>query len=256
LGEHKIGFETKDGEKIADNENNNNQGEVRGPKEQFSRLTQDVDVNNLNEKRRQALLRASEKQELLLQNLLDAVERRKKDKEGSQSKFNNGADVTVENVVEEVIQKQILALSGLKHSVEEVGGTRLQNNVQGNDKDDVEFVGERLKLLEDASHRQLEVLESLIDAVQRLDSGAFQNYDRLKNLETITVHQNQMLDQLSTAMMPSSTSSTDLTTSETIRPRPRITLSPKATPTSQRSRPQGTHRAITETNQKLRSNTV
>ena len=75
-------------------------------------------------------------------------------------------DVTIENVVEDVIQKQMLAVNGLKHSVEGVQGTTPTSIVKGFGKQNVEFVGERLKLLEDASHRQLEVLEALIDAVQ------------------------------------------------------------------------------------------
>ena len=76
LGKHKIGFETKNGENAFTNAQDNDQQEIRGPKEQFSRLIQVPQSNNIdvNEKRRQALLRASEKQELLLLNLLDAIE--------------------------------------------------------------------------------------------------------------------------------------------------------------------------------------
>ena len=47
------------------------------------------DVSALNEKRREALLRASEKQELLLQNLLDAVERHRQE---VQDKYLREAD--------------------------------------------------------------------------------------------------------------------------------------------------------------------
>ena len=45
----------------------------------------------------------------------------------------------------------------------------LKNNVINSD-DNGEFTAERLTLLEDASHRQLEVLEDLVTAVQRLDT--------------------------------------------------------------------------------------
>ena len=218
LGKHKIGFETNKEEDIDDAlVNPPNDQELRAPKEQqFSRLVQKPPVKDkdVNERRRQALLRASEKQELLLTNLLDAVERRKKDKENSQK--HKKVDVTIENVVEEVIQRQMIALNGLKHSVEVVGGASNQPNQSvGDDTKNVEFVDERLKLLEDASHRQLEVLESLIDAVQRLDSDGFQNHDRLKNLETIAVHQSQMLEQLSNAEKPSATIPSDLDTAQT-----------------------------------------
>jgi hypothetical protein len=176
LGEHKIGFETNKEKDIDDTlVIPPNDQELRAPKEQqFARLVQKPPAKDkdVNERRRQALLRASEKQELLLTNLLDAVERRKKDKENSHK--DKKVDVTIENVVEEVIQRQMIALNGLKHSVEVVGGESNQSNQSaGGDKKNVEFVDERLKLLEDASHRQLEVLESLIDGVQRLDSDGF-----------------------------------------------------------------------------------
>ena len=152
------------------------------------------EVSALNERRREALLRASEKQELLLQNLLDAVERHRQE---LQEKFlsDDGLDIEeeahveeakVETVVEQAIKKQLLALTGLKTSVEQTQPS------------EEPFVEERLNLLEDASHRQLEIMESLIDAVQKLDSKVGGSEDRLRVLERIAENQNLMLDKLST----------------------------------------------------------
>ena len=152
------------------------------------------EVSALNERRREALLRASEKQELLLQNLLDAVERHRQE---LQEKFlsDDGLDIEeaahveeakVETVVEQAIKKQLMALTGLKTSVELTQPS------------EEPFVEERLNLLEDASHRQLEIMESLIDAVQKLDSKVGGSEDRLRVLERIAENQNLMLDKLST----------------------------------------------------------
>ena len=152
------------------------------------------EVSALNERRREALLRASEKQELLLQNLLDAVERHRQE---LQEKFlsDDGLDIEeaahveeakVETVVEQAIKKQLMALTGLKTSVELTQPS------------EEPFVEERLNLLEDASHRQLEIMESLIDAVQKLDSKVGGSEERLRVLERIAENQNLMLDKLST----------------------------------------------------------
>ena len=152
------------------------------------------EVSALNERRREALLRASEKQELLLQNLLDAVERHRQE---LQEKFlsDDGLEIEeaahveeakVETVVEQAIKKQLMALTGLKTSVELTQPS------------EEPFVEERLNLLEDASHRQLEIMESLIDAVQKLDSKVGGSEDRLRVLERIAENQNLMLDKLST----------------------------------------------------------
>jgi hypothetical protein len=62
--------------------------------------------------------------------------------------------------VEQVIHNQMQALSDFRHSIE-------QSTIGGNE----EFTSERLSMLEDASHRQLEVLESLIEAVEKLNAG-------------------------------------------------------------------------------------
>ena len=152
------------------------------------------EVSALNERRREALLRASEKQELLLQNLLDAVERHRQE---LQEKFlsDDGLEIEeaahveeakVETVVEQAIKKQLMALTGLKTSVELTQPS------------EEPFVEERLNLLEDASHRQLEIMESLIDAVQKLDSKVGGSEERLRVLERIAENQNLMLDKLST----------------------------------------------------------
>ena len=76
--DHVLDFET---------DTNTNQQFEPLQKDKFQRLVQRNDtvskeedqVSALNEKRREALLRASEKQELLLQNLLDAVERHRQE---------------------------------------------------------------------------------------------------------------------------------------------------------------------------------
>ena len=94
--------------------------------------------------------------------------------------------------MEEVLKRQVNALE------------ELRNNVINSD-DNGEFTGERLTLLEDASHRQLEVLEDLVTAVQRLDSDKGSTEERLQNLETIAVHQNVMLEEMHEAMTKTTT---------------------------------------------------
>ena len=164
----------------------------------------------LNERRRQALLRASEKQELLLQNLLDAVDRHRQEvQQKLQADTRGDSENQVESIVEEAINKQVLALTGLKRSLkefEQAANPAEDFRLPGATKED--FVGERLSLLEDASHRQLEVLESLIDAVQRLDGDGSQTDERLANLERIAEEQNLMLKDLSQTMIASGVSTT------------------------------------------------
>jgi len=147
-----------------------------------------------NEARREALLRASEKQTLLLENLMDAVERHRK------SVSKNGTDDDQVINMEQVIHNQLQTLNNFKHTVQ-------QATVDGNE----EFMSARLSMLEDASHRQLEVLESLIEAVEKLNGGTAGSNKRIAKLEALTREQSRMLEQLSAAATsttpPSSTMS-------------------------------------------------
>jgi len=173
-----------------------------------------TELSELNERRREALLRASEKQELLLQNLLDAVERHRQEVQRGFLEAHRACaegepcsspdkELQVETVVEEAIRKQLTALTGLKHSVEDT-----PTGVEP-------FVEERLNLLEDASHRQLEIMESLIDAVQKLDSKSDRAEDRLRVLERIAENQNLMIDKLSVVQSENPTlRSTSTTTTQ------------------------------------------
>ena len=101
-----------------------------------------------NQRRKEALIRASEKQSLMLGNLMDAMHRKVDE---------SSTEDTLETHMEEVLLRQNEALKELKNSVE------------SSDPDE-DFTAERLTMLEDASHRQLEVLEDLVTAVQRMDS--------------------------------------------------------------------------------------
>ena len=92
--------------------------------------------------------------------------------------------------VEQVINNQMLALNDFRHSIE-------QSTVDGSE----EYTSERLSMLEDASHRQLEVLESLIEAVEKLNVGTSGANERLANLEALTSHQSKMLQELSVVAM-------------------------------------------------------
>ena len=108
----------------------------------------------------------------------------------------------MESVVENVIKKQLMALTGLKTSVEETAPA----------SEEPAFVEERLNLLEDASHRQLEIMESLIDAVQKLDAGGDRTEERLRVLERIAENQNLMFDKLAVVRDPPTLRSTSTTT--------------------------------------------
>ena len=142
-----------------------------------------------NEARREALMRASEKQALLLENLMDAVERHR-----LESVAKNGTKVETDAKnkqvanMEQVIHNQMMAINDFRQTVE-------QSTLDGSE----EFTSERLTMLEDASHRQLEVLESLIEAVEKLNAGTAGANERLANLEALTKQQSQMLEQLSAA---------------------------------------------------------
>ena len=154
-----------------------------------------------NEVRREALIRASEKQALLLENLMDAVERHRLEtvaKNGTQAE--DKAKVQQVANMEQVINKQMLALSDFRHTIE-------QSTIDGSE----EFTSERLTVLEDASHRQLEVLESLIEAVEKLNAGTAGANERLANLEALTRQQSKMLKELSAAATatPSAANSTE-----------------------------------------------
>ena len=114
------------------------------------------------EERRQALLRASEKQELMLDNLMDAVKRNKELQKESQEE---GEEVSEVLEMEMMVREQIAILSQMK-------GTVL------NMQDDGEVQGEaRISMLEDASHRQLEVLEILTDAMHAFEEARGETFD-------------------------------------------------------------------------------
>lgn len=147
--------------------------------------------NEENERRRQALLRASEKQELMLENLMNAINI--KNQQLDADLLEDGIDEQAKEQVEtvaSVLQRQELVLNGLRSSIDEVyaeGGG---------------FVEERLALLEDASHRQLEILEALTDAMHQLDEDSTSFERRLKNLESITQRQKTMLENLVSTSAP------------------------------------------------------
>ena len=136
LGDQEIGFSNRQGSLSNDNI------EILKP-----RPTEQVQITINNLRRKEALIRASEKQSLMLENLMDAMHRKTDE---------NSTEDTLESHMEEVLQRQNDALKELKHSVE----------ISDPDED---FTAERLTMLEDASHRQLEVLEDLVTAVQRMD---------------------------------------------------------------------------------------
>ena len=129
------------------------------------------------EERRQALLRASEKQELMLDNLMDAVKRNKELQEESQEE---GEEVSEVLEMEMMVREQIAILSQMK-------GTVL------NMQDDGEVQGEaRISMLEDASHRQLEVLEILTDAMHAFEEARGETNERLVELEATAVEHRDM----------------------------------------------------------------
>ena len=134
LGDQEIGFSQRKGL----NSNSNLDLNLNGNQ---------IEIVVNNKKRKEALIRASEKQSLMLKNLMDAMHRHQTEDSGSQE------DLDVH--MEAVLKRQAKALDELK------------NNVVNADPDDG-FTSERLTLLEDASHRQLDVLEDLVNAVQRL----------------------------------------------------------------------------------------
>jgi len=142
-----------------------------------------------NKARREALMRASEKQALLLENLMDAVERHR-----LESIAKNGSKVETEAKnkqvanMEQVIQNQMMAINDFRQTIE-------QSTLDGSE----EFTSERLTMLEDASHRQLEVLESLIEAVEKLNAGTAGANERLASLEALTKQQSKILEKLSAA---------------------------------------------------------
>ena len=135
LGDQEIGFSNRQGSLSNDNI------EIIRPTEQVK-----ITINNL--KRKEALIRASERQSLMLGNLMDAMHRKTDE---------SSTEDTLGSHMEEVLQRQNEALKELKYSVE----------ISDPDED---FTAERLTMLEDASHRQLEVLEDLVTAVQHMDS--------------------------------------------------------------------------------------
>ena len=126
------------------------------------------------------MIRASEKQSLMLHNLMDAMHR------------TSTNDSSLDTHMEEVLKRQANAL------------TELKNNVVEADPDG-EFTAERLTLLEDASHRQLAILEDLVTAVQKLNTEKGSTEDRLHKLELIAVHQNQMLQDMHEAISKTTT---------------------------------------------------
>ena len=181
IGDQKIGFSSRKGN--LDNDLINRDAEVF-KRPQLPRPTDGVQIIINNQRRKEALIRASEKQSLMLKNLMDAMHRH----EGEDESHND--DSKEDNVgqhMSEMLRRQANAVAELK------------KNVEISD-DNGEFTSERLTLLEDASHRQLEVLEDLVTAVQRMDNSKESTEERLQNLESIAVHQNAMLEEMHEAM--------------------------------------------------------
>ena len=216
VGDQTIGFSNRKGnlENNSEQKNNNNNFIIKNSnkEEQFDsndfaeviRTSDFADQNSgnsgnqgqvqiviNNQRRKAALIRASEKQNLMLSNLMDAMHRHKghNNNEGHENAGSKNSS-SLEKHMEEVLKRQVNALEELKSNVI-------------NSDDSGEFTAERLTLLEDASHRQLEVLEDLVTAVQRLDKGNTE--ERLQNLETIAVHQNAMLEEMHEAMTKTTT---------------------------------------------------
>ena len=207
VGDQTIGFSNRKGNlENSEQKNNNNLDFIikNSKEEQFDSndfaevlRTSDFDQNSENgnrgqvqivinnQRRKAALIRASEKQNLMLSNLMDVMHRHNNDHENVSKNSSS-----LEKHMEEVLKRQVNALEELKSNVI-------------NSDDSGEFTAERLTLLEDASHRQLEVLEDLVTAVQRLDKGNTE--ERLQNLETIAVHQNAMLEEMHEAMTKTTT---------------------------------------------------
>ena len=122
------------------------------------------------EERRQALLRASEKQELMLDNLMDAVERNK----GADDE--DGEEVSEVLEMERMVREQIAILSQMKGTVLNMQDKEVQSDA-------------RISMLEDASHRQLEVLEILTDAMHAFETARGETHERLTELEATAVEQ-------------------------------------------------------------------
>ena len=134
------------------------------------------------EARRQALLRASEKQELMLENLLDAVNRNKAQ---TAEKIKETETVSEVLEMERLVREQIAMLEKMRGTVSTVGG-----------EGDATTTEARMSLLEDASHRQLEVLEILTDAMHSFEEQNGKTGERLKKLEATAVEHREMIDRL------------------------------------------------------------
>ena len=126
------------------------------------------------EERRQALLRASEKQELMLDNLMDAVERNKGEDD------EDGEEVSEVLEMERLVREQIAILSQMKGTVLNMQDKEVQSDA-------------RISMLEDASHRQLEVLEILTDAMHAFETARGETDERLTELEATAVEQRDAL---------------------------------------------------------------
>ena len=144
VGDQEIGF-------------SNRQGSLSNDNIEIIKPTEQVKIVINNQRRKEALIRASEKQSLMLENLMDAMHRKVEE---------TSTEDTLETHMEEVLQRQNDALKELRTSVE-------------NSDPDEDFTAERLTMLEDASHRQLEVLEDLVTAVQRMDSDKGDKIDSM-----------------------------------------------------------------------------
>ena len=125
------------------------------------------------EERRQALLRASEKQELMLDNLMDAVKRNKELEEES-GEGDEGEEVSEVLEMEMMVREQIAILSQMRGTVLNMQGGEVQGEA-------------RISMLEDASHRQLEVLEILTDAMHAFEEARGETHERLVELEATAV---------------------------------------------------------------------
>ncbi len=134
------------------------------------------------EERRQALLRASEKQELMIKNLVDAVVRHKEVQIQHGSKISPKDEAAMREM-ETLIGDQMKLMQDMKSMIPV--STK-----------ELDFTEQRLFMLEDASHRQLDVLETLTGAMARFDQVSSKAHERIRNLEKTAVEHRQMIDKL------------------------------------------------------------
>ncbi len=139
------------------------------------------------EARRQALLRASEKQELMISNLVDAVARHKEAASGGGG--GGGGRLREMEEMEQLIVDQVDIMEEMKSVLKEGGGAPGGGTV-------IMFTEQRLLMLEDASHRQLDVLETLTGAMDKFDRESRAAEGRIRKLEETAVEHREIINKL------------------------------------------------------------